>query len=406
MTGSDAPGSPAAGAAGAGDGPAPLDIVLTSPFAWPWVRRGSERTLDDLSKFLAGRGHRVNVYATGPDDRVEDRGGIEHHIFRQRLGTRVRQLNSLHEFAWRLQPALAARCPDVVFCMHYFDAYAALRARRRARRPFKVVFFSVGVLSRRYFRAVPLDAWLFRTVRREADLTIAVSRYAADIYRREFDAEAMVVPPPVAIDRFLAAGEPRPAAGPRVLFVSDANERRKGARVLCSAFPRVLAAHPGARLVYAGHMSEAKQAELASECARLGTAGHVDFLGVGRLEDVPALYRDASVTVLPSVGEAFGMVLVESLAAGTPVVAAAHGGPAEIVDGPLVGRLFDPGGDPGEPGNPEGLADAILAVLRAGKGPEVARACQTTARRYALSELGPVYEGFLRRVLTTGGPRP
>ena len=56
----------------------------------------------------------------------------------------------------------------------------------------------------------------------------------------------------------------------------------------------------------------------------------------------------ASATVLPADDEAFGLVLVESLAAGTPVVAARSGGCPEIVDDPAIGRLFEPG-DAGGP---------------------------------------------------------
>ncbi len=81
---------------------ASLDIVITSPFVWPWVRRGSERMLHDLSRYLVGRGHRVTVFSTGPKDDVERRDGIAYHLFRQRFGTRFRQFNCCHDFAFRL----------------------------------------------------------------------------------------------------------------------------------------------------------------------------------------------------------------------------------------------------------------------------------------------------------------
>ncbi len=398
MTGSEDAGSRTAGTADASEAGGPLRIVITSPFVWPWVRRGSERTLHDLSTYLTERDHHVTVFSTGPEDSVENRGDIQYHLMRQRFGLRPRQFNSLHEFAYRLQRSLARCEADVVFCMHYFDAYAAIRARQRTRARYKVIYHSVGLLSRRHFRAVPLDAWFFRTVRRHADATVTVSRYAEDLYRREFGVEATTIAPPVVIEQYLEQVYVASAGGPRILFVSDANDRRKGALVLCRAFGHVARKHPAARLVFAGHASEETRAGLESECRAAGIADRVDFLGVGRLEDLPGLYGQADVTVLPAVEEAFGMVLVESMAAGTPVVAASQGGPPEIVDGPLVGRLFDPGESRREPTNAEGLASAILEVLATGKTPQVVAACRASARRFSLETLGPVYESLFRRL--------
>src|SRR4051812_32319196 len=47
-----------------------LTVAITSPFVWPWVRRGSERMLHDLARWLVERGHRVSVYASGPQENV------------------------------------------------------------------------------------------------------------------------------------------------------------------------------------------------------------------------------------------------------------------------------------------------------------------------------------------------
>jgi len=411
MTGSSAAqGGAAQGGGGARpaiDAASFLHVAITSPFVWPWVRRGSERLLHELSRHLAGRGHRVTVFSTGPNDRVEDRDGIAYHLLRQRFGMRLRQFNCCHDFAFRLQHALGRCDPDVVLSLNYFDAYAAIRARQRTGARYKVVFHSPGILSRRHFRAVPLDAWLFRTVCRKANLTLAVSRLAGEVFKRDFGKNAVVLPPPVAIEQFSPTGAgAAPAPGPRIMFVGDADERRKGARALCRAFGLVRQRHPQAQLLFAGHAGEATRQALIEESLRAGTAGHVKFLGVGRVEDLPALYRSASVTVLPSLGESFGMVLAESLAAGTPVVGARHGGIPELIDEDLVGRLFDPGDRVHEANNVRGLADAIHDVLARGKPPEVVAACRARAQRYSWAVLGPEYERILRRVVAAGDKSP
>ena len=68
---------------------------------------------------------------------------------------------------------------------------------------------------------------------------------------------------------------------------------------------------------------------------------------------VASVYREAWVSVLPSVGEALGLVLVEALACGTPVVGSRLDGIPEVIDRNEIGRLFD--GD-----DPAALATALL----------------------------------------------
>ena len=240
---------------------------------------------------------------------------------------------------------------------------------------------------------------MFRTVRSEADTIVAVSRLAGDTFKRDFGRNAEVLPPPVLLENFApsaANSVPPVPPGQRILFVGDADERRKGARasaahsrVSANATHRHSCCSPGAH-------SAATKASLLDVCVRAGNADRVAFLGVGRVEDLPAHYRAAAVTVLPAVGESFGMALAESLSAGTPVVGARHAGLTEIIDEELVGRLFDPGEGVDETNNIDGLAGAILEVLARGKTPEVVADCLARAQRYSWTVLGPEYERVLQ----------
>ena len=120
-----------------------------------------------------------------------------------------------------------------------------------------------------------------------------------------------------------------------------------------------------------------------------------DVHGVGDVEDVAALYGAAWTTVLPSMREAFGLVLVESLASGTPIVAIAHsGGPVEIVQAG-IGVLA-------HSQTPEALANACLESLAlAAKGDETRDACRREAvTKYSwgtaiVPRLEQVYRGEL-----------
>lgn len=384
-----------------------MHVAITNPYVWPHVRRGSERLLQDLSVYLHRQGHRVSVHAMAPGEAVEHRDGVGYHLMRQRLGSRPRQFNRLHDFAWRLQRPLASSDADLVFCLNYFDAWAALRARARMRNPFKVVFMAVGIPTRRYFRAVPLDAWFMRRVVREADQLTVLSQFAQEQLHRDFAVDSLVLPPPVSTDQFrdnttARSTNPSTDPGPRLLFVSDLDEPRKGARVLCQALPRIRSAYPSAQLVFAGRASEGTKVSLLADSS-LSPADRnaIQFLGLGQVGDLPALYRSASVTVLPSVWEAYGLVLVESLAAGTPVVGTRHAGIPDVVQGEGVGQLFDPGSFTDQTRNARGLAEAVLEVLKQGKTPAIQAACRARAEQLSWSRLGPRYEQLLMQLVSS-----
>jgi glycosyltransferase involved in cell wall biosynthesis len=118
----------------------------------------------------------------------------------------------------------------------------------------------------------------------------------------------------------------------------------------------------------------------------------VDLLGAGTPEDIPRRYRDATLTVLPAVHEAFGLSLVESLASGTPVVCTRDGGMVDIVDRPEVGRTF-------ARGDVDGLTDALLAVIDLAAEPATAVTCSEHARRWDWSSsVGPLHEDLYRSV--------
>jgi glycosyltransferase involved in cell wall biosynthesis len=102
----------------------------------------------------------------------------------------------------------------------------------------------------------------------------------------------------------------------------------------------------------------------------------------GPQDDVRALYREAWVTGLASVEEAFGLVLVESLACGTPVFARADGGAREIVT-PDTGVLFD---------------DDLPAALRAALALPRGEACRARAEAFPSRATAEAYAELLTRV--------
>ncbi|WP_020498208.1 glycosyltransferase family 4 protein [Sciscionella marina] len=146
-----------------------------------------------------------------------------------------------------------------------------------------------------------------------------------------------------------------PDGAPLLLFFGRL-EYEKGAQDLLAALPKIRREHPGTRLVIAG---EGRHLPILIEQARkLRVRRAVDF--VGHLADraLVAAIGAASVVVLPSRYEPFGIAALESAAAGAPLVASRAGGLGEVVVDGVTGCSFTPG-DVSE------LAGAVSTVLHA-----------------------------------------
>ena len=157
--------------------------------------------------------------------------------------------------------------------------------------------------------------------------------------------------------------------GPFVLFVGRLASN-KGLLDLAPAFATLATSDPASHLVLIGE-DGGQRSNFEARVRELGVAGRVHLLG--HVDDdalLAAAYREARLTVLPSEYEAFGLVLLESLAAGTPVVASRVGGIPEVVEDGKAGLLVPPK-------SPAALAEALGRLWT---DPELARRLGTYGR--------------------------
>jgi phosphatidylinositol alpha-mannosyltransferase len=185
----------------------------------------------------------------------------------------------------------------------------------------------------------------------------------------------------------------RPKTGPpTILSAASFKDRRKGVRTLVRAFVMIKKDVPDAVLQLSGEITPEIEAELDS-MVPADIRRDVRVLGVGQLNDLPRLYREATLTCLPSMWEAFGMVVLESWASGTPVVVTRHGAFPELIsNNPHLGAMFDPKTEGFETTNAEGLAEALLQGLALASRPHVAEECRAKSLTCSWDRLGPQFE--------------
>ena len=225
-----------------------------------------------------------------------------------------------------------------------------------------------------YLAASPL----LRPLSRRLHGRIAVSTAALRTVSQFIPGRYELIPNGIELERFDAG--PRTHMGPPTLLFVSRLEPRKGLMVLLRAMPEIRSRVPGVRLDVVGSGPLERRARRFAE--RLGVADAVRFRGPARECELPELYRSAAVFCAPATGnESFGLVLIEAMAAGTPVIAAANPGYRAVVHDGEDGLLVPPG-DAGA------LAEAVCRLLLdPALWAKLSEGARATAKRYAWSRL-------------------
>ncbi len=282
----------------------------------------------------------------------------------------------------RYRRLLARLVPDVVN-LHYIGENAVLPFVAGTAGAAFVVNVHGSDVVRHETRGWPTRLLTGATLRR-ARLVLANSRY---LLAEAAAVEASVAGKGKVVGNGVDASEFACVAGydhPRRYLLCVASfVPLKGQDVLLRAFAEVRRRHPALDLLFAGGGRTRPRCE--SLCRQLGLEGAVRFLGVRPAGEVRRLLAGAEIVIAPSRWEAFGLVLLEAMAAGRPVIASRVGGVPEVVEDFETGLLVPPD-------DPSALADAIGRLLddatlgaRLGRcGREVAERCswEAIARRY------------------------
>ena len=216
----------------------------------------------------------------------------------------------------------------------------------------------------------------YRVYINKADRVIAVSRAAADFIEHFADKRKITVIPNMVGETFFD-GDPGEKTSekknrPTILYVGRLSHR-KGLHTLIIAMRRVVKKIPEARMLIVGDGLMREFIKLLIKA--FGLEENVKLLGSVPERQLKLFYKMSDVFVLPSVyGESFGIVLLEAMASGVPVVATDTGGIRDVVKDNCTGLLV-------ERENSEGLAKAMLKVL---KDPKLAEKLVRNAKREAM----------------------
>ncbi len=188
-------------------------------------------------------------------------------------------------------------------------------------------------------RAMTAFYYLLQTAMEKISGRIAVSEKARQTLVENVGGDAVLIPNGVTCKQF-ETGEPfdgYPRAGRTILFLGRIDEQRKGLDVLLKAMPQIVERFGDIRLLVAG------PGDIDGVRASLDptVSPHVEFLGLVSEDDKVRAFKSADVYIAPNTGgESFGIVLLESMAAGTPVLASDIEAFSKVLENGTSGALF------------------------------------------------------------------
>jgi glycosyltransferase involved in cell wall biosynthesis len=325
----------------------------------------------ELSAALARRGHDVVVYTRRDDADLPECVETEHgysvvHVPAgpARVLPKDQLLQYMYGFAHYLKARWTAEPPDVAHAHFWMSGLATQRAARPHRVPTVQTFHALGLVKRIHQgvddTSPDCRIGLETVVARGADWVAATSTDEIFELVRMGRARSRtsVVPCGVDTDAFSPDGPAAPRGDRKRIVSVGRLVPRKGFETLIRALPRI----PDAELLIVGGPAASALADdpharrLQQLSDRLRVADRVRLLGGITRAQMPAVLRSADVVACTPWYEPFGIVPLEAMACGIPVVAAAVGGIRDTVVDDVTGRLVPPK-DPGA------LADAINPLL-------------------------------------------
>jgi len=331
-------------------------IGIVCPYSWD-IPGGVQAHVRDLAEKLIELGHDVSVLAPGDDDMP----GLPPYVVAAGKAVPIPYNGSVARLQFGIVSAARVRRWlrdgefDVVHVHEPAPPSLSLLTCMIHDGPLVATFHIATVRS----RFLSMFDTVLQPFLEKLSGRIAVSPAARQVIVEHLGGDAVVIPNGVAVAHYVDAeplpGYPRPhdERGGTIGFVGRYDEARKGMDVLVRALELLAPARPQLRLLVAGRGdAEEFRAELPP-----AVAGRVELLGQVSEPDKARLLRSVDVYCAPNTGqESFGVILLEAMAARTPIVASDIEAFRRVLGGGAAGRQF-------ATGDPVALAAALREVL-------------------------------------------
>lgn len=383
-----------------------MHILVISDHNDPLAKIGSKEAggqavyVKSIAGLLASQGHQVDVYTrwdsrskrevvqVAPNFRViRVQAGPKAHIARDGVGKRT-FFGVINEFTTAIQRrALQEPTPyDIIYTHYWMSGVAGSKLSQQLHIPLVHMYHSIGSVRRRamaLFQPEVTDEAFFtlrnsweRRIAKQADGLIATCPAERDNIVELLDADpAKVAVIPIGVDpelfhpydQKLIRAKLGMQDAPSIVYAGRL-QWSKGISVLLSAMQTLVKEWPALQLYIVGgeevqpdkHIEDPELQKLWSSAKKNGLEKNVHFLGARPQSVLGQFYAAADVCAMPSYYESFGIVPLESMACGTPVVATRTGGMLLTVEEGTTGYLVTVK-------DQADLADKLAKVLRKGK---------------------------------------
>jgi len=371
-----------------------MKIALVTPYEYPYPGGVTEH-VSHLDRCFREWGHDVRIVApcTETEERMTDNViGISGSIVSVPFSGSVSRVSFSPRIYRRVKHLLARERFDVVHLHEPLTPALPLTVLRHS----KTVNVGTFHAYREQHLGLKVGRRVLKRFMAKLDAKICVSEASREMMSKYFPGEYTVIPNGIDVEHF-AGVHVKPIerfddGRPNVLFVGRL-DKRKGFEYLLRAYSRVLAAIPNARLIVVGAYDNEDKAPFV-HYARTHHLNSVKFVGRVSSADLPRYYRTCDVFCAPSTGfESFGIVLLEAMAAGKPIVATNIAGYRSVLEDSREGLLV-------EPENELALTEAIVSLLQdAGLRREMGARGQDKARRYDWSIVAGLVLDLYRQVV-------
>jgi phosphatidyl-myo-inositol alpha-mannosyltransferase len=335
-----------------------MKIALVTPYDYPFPGGVTEHIMH-LDREFRARGHDTRIIAASTEDQdalgtnvIKVSGAVAPIPF---SGSTARITLSPRVYR-RVKKILTTEKFDIVHVHEPGVPLLCLTVLRHSHAVNVGTFHAYRETNALYEYGRPLAARVFGRL----DGRIVVSTVVRDYVARYFPGDYRVIPNGIDAARF-ASPNTKPIARfddgrPNILFVGRM-EDRKGFRYLMRAYPQIKAEIPDVRLLVVGAFGDEEKAPFI-RAARTHHMRGIHFIGWVSREELPRYYLTASLFCAPSTGfESFGIVLLEAMAAGLPIVASDIPGYRQVLTDGVEGRLV-------RPGDEKEMAEAVIGLLK------------------------------------------